>query len=225
MIMTNRDDENAEELNNLKQIRRLFRKRRFILEQQLATEGLHSRPQLSMEIDSINERLEAIEQEIVKLTTPSLLASSNSNPKLESNLPEELQLDIMLRRSLLSEQQLDILRFIERHIINHKKHRIKQEIIEKNFTQFTRSEIYYRLEHLRFLGFLLKEKVGQDKNNVFHFAYSLTIQYTERLQDHLFHHDVKPGNIFLERTDDVSQDIKLDLRDLLPNTERSESEH
>ncbi|MCU0490478.1 MAG: hypothetical protein MUD01_02625 [Chloroflexaceae bacterium] len=224
--MGNSAEDIAEELEGLRQIRRIMRKRRSLLEQQLAVEGLQARPQVALEIETTAQRIKLIDEEISLLEGSTTKSKAPAHNQTEPPIPEELKLDLMLRRSLLSLEQIEILRVFESHALNRKRRSIKQEIIEKQFGQYSKSEIYYRLENLRLLGFLEIEKYTKSKNGVIRIAYKMTDYYEHRLRDHITHHDIKPGNIFVERFDTNSSNITVKLSDLgfLQNSQESPKE-
>jgi hypothetical protein len=95
-------------------------------------------------------------------------------------IPEELTMTFSRRRAILSIKQGEILAYLI-----HKGYGgelITQDVIEKAFSQYG-SGLLYRLEHLRLLGFLVRQKVGKDANGNERFAYALSPNYLKEIGD------------------------------------------
>ena len=58
---------------------------------------------------------------------------------------------------------------------------VSQDFIESKFKKISQEEMYYRLEHLLFKGFIIKEKTGHDGTK-FRFSYKLSDKYRESLK-------------------------------------------
>ena len=95
-------------------------------------------------------------------------------------IPKELMMTFSRRRAMLSIKQGEILAYL-----THKGYGgelISQDVIEKEFSQYG-SGLLYRLEHLRLLGFLVRQKVGKDANGNERFAYTLSPDYLKEIGD------------------------------------------
>jgi hypothetical protein len=93
-------------------------------------------------------------------------------------IPEELTMTFSRRRATLSIKQGEILTHL-----THKGYGgelIAQDVIEKAFSQHG-SGLLYRLEHLRLLGFLVRQKVGKDANGNDRFAFALSPDYLKEI--------------------------------------------
>lgn len=90
---------------------------------------------------------------------------SLKEPKLPSDLANELSKPLAKRRAKISGAQEDILRHIESHTPTPQSG-ITEASIAKRFNM-SGSEVYYRLEHLRLLGFIVKESLGGIGNNYY----------------------------------------------------------
>ena len=90
---------------------------------------------------------------------------SLKEPRLPSDLANELSKPLAKRRAKISERQEDILRYIESHTPIPQSS-VTEASIAKHFNM-SGSEIYYRLEHLRLLGFIVKETSGGKGNNYY----------------------------------------------------------
>jgi hypothetical protein len=96
------------------------------------------------------------------------------SPRSEKGLPDEFKENFLHRRANLSRQQKDLLDFIEASSGFEKL--VSQEAIESEFSNQSLSETFYRLEHLRLLGFLEKQEVGNDR-----YIYRISAAYNREL--------------------------------------------
>lgn len=85
--MSRPKQEIAEELESLRKIVRMLRKRRFILEEQMAAEGIQARPQTVIEVESLIEQIGTREREIAQLET---IAVEDQLPLAEAQYQEQL---------------------------------------------------------------------------------------------------------------------------------------
>ncbi len=90
---------------------------------------------------------------------------SLKEPKLPSDLANELSKPIAERRAKISDTQEAILRYIESQAPTPQSG-ITEASIANRFNM-SGSEVYYRLEHLRLLGFTVKEGPGGKGNNYY----------------------------------------------------------
>ena len=91
-------------------------------------------------------------------------------------VPVDLTQSFWLRRDRLTRTQRKILDVIERASFPDRP--IDQNQIEQRFAEMTASEVFYRLEHLRLLGFLEHENHNGHGQNV----YCLSSAYRRELE-------------------------------------------
>jgi hypothetical protein len=106
--------------------------------------------------------------------SPGTVGTGGESPALPAT-PEELTWEFTARRGSISGSQKKLLGFIEGFGPRHGF--VRQGSIEAEFPQFSKGELYYRLEQLRLLCFLEKAKMGQDHNGFDYFSYSLSADY------------------------------------------------
>ncbi len=94
-------------------------------------------------------------------------------------IPGELTKNFTSRRISISQSQARFLRFAE--FEGHSGSPVSQDRFEDKFNQYSKSEIYYRLEHLRLLGFLEKDAIGTDSHGFARFTYRLSPAYRDEL--------------------------------------------
>jgi hypothetical protein len=90
---------------------------------------------------------------------------SLKEPNSPSDLATELREPLAKRRAKISGTQEDILRYIENHTPTPQSS-VAEASIAKRFNM-SGGEVYYRLEHLRLLGFIAKESLGGKGNNYY----------------------------------------------------------
>lgn len=109
-------------------------------------------------------------------------ANSNFADKVLEPIPEDLKISLSERRvNLASKMQGEILHFIQYTMEKDSQGRVEQKTIANQFNK-PDSEIYYRLEQLRLLGFLKKEAMGTFSNGYTRWGYSLSVEYRELLR-------------------------------------------
>lgn len=96
-----------------------------------------------------------------------------------ASLPQELSQSYLQRKAGLTPSQSNLLYFIERAFHDHDA--VSQDEIEAQFQDMTKSEVYYRVEHLRLLGFLEKRPAGADKHRFGRFSYQLSASYKKEI--------------------------------------------
>jgi hypothetical protein len=96
-------------------------------------------------------------------------------------VPDELTRSFTARRAGLTGSQTRILVFIEQE--GFRQRFVSQDTIETKFDKYGKSEIFYRLEQLRFLGFLERQRVGRDESGYDRFTYRLSAGYQKELGD------------------------------------------
>ncbi len=112
------------------------------------------------------------------------------------SLAEELTLNFNGRRATLSETQGEILNFIVKNGFDGAY--ISQDTLTSKFNQYSKGELLYRLEHLRLLGFLERQKFGKDKDGDDHMTYRLSSTYQKELGNPEVIRKVSiSGNVFL----------------------------
>jgi len=136
--------------------------------------GINSPPEVKNEMQYIRTELIQIE----KLLNAGAYFQSQVIPP---NQPE-LTLDITARRSTLSEGQMTILNYI--HKRSYHQTFVTQDEIEAVFSRYSEGELYYRLEHLRLLGFIDKERIKYD-NSVERFLYRVSRVYFDTYGNNL----------------------------------------
>lgn len=110
------------------------------------------------------------------------VVNSNSGDQVLEPIPEDLKISLSERRvNLASKRQGEILHFIQYTREKDSQGRVDQKTIANNF-HTSDSEIYYRLEQLRLLGFLKKEAIGTFSNGSTRWGYSLSSEYRELLR-------------------------------------------
>jgi hypothetical protein len=94
-------------------------------------------------------------------------ATPRSAPEM-SDVPAELTQSLLARRDSIGHRQEDLLRVLF-HYIRQPDDSIAQSAIldeiRKKHPNVTESELYYRLEHLRLLGFITKERLPQSPSH------------------------------------------------------------
>jgi hypothetical protein len=93
------------------------------------------------------------------------VAVALKGPKLPLDLATELSKPLAERRAKISGTQEEILRYIESRTPTPQSN-MTEASIAKRFNM-SGSEVYYRLEHLRLLGFIVKESLGGKGNNYY----------------------------------------------------------
>lgn len=100
---------------------------------------------------------------------------------LESDIPDDLRQTFLARRVNIGRKQQSLLHFIETLTEKPEVSLSQKEIsdrFKKDFREARDSEIYYRLEQLRLLGFIVKEKT----ENPFFYWYRLSPAYRKELR-------------------------------------------
>jgi CAP12/Pycsar effector protein, TIR domain len=87
-------------------------------------------------------------------------------------------------RIRLGQMQNNILRFIEQqsYLNENANEWVKQEEIEKNFSATNHTELYYRIEQLRLLGFITRKGQEQHYSHIPRFEYTLSRPYLAELR-------------------------------------------
>jgi hypothetical protein len=94
-------------------------------------------------------------------------------------IPEELKQNFAARMDSLSDAQTELLAFIRREGAGRKF--VSQDTVEARFIQKGQAELYYRLEHLRLLGFLDRQRFGKNEQGYDRFAYRISDAYIKEL--------------------------------------------
>jgi hypothetical protein len=123
-------------------------------------------------------------------------------------LPEEFSLNYNGRRATLSESQGAILNYNINNGYNGDFTTL--ETFRKKFREYSKGEMIYRLEHLRFLGFIERHKVGKDNDGNDRFSYRLTQEYQKELGDISAIHGVSiVGNANANIIVNVNEDVEI----------------
>jgi predicted membrane channel-forming protein YqfA (hemolysin III family) len=109
------------------------------------------------------------------------VANSRSGDQVLATIPEDLKISLAERRVNLGKMQGEILHFIQYTREKDSKGRVEQRTIANQFNK-PDSEIYYRLEQLRLLGFLKKEEIGTFANGHQCWGYSLSSEYQKLIR-------------------------------------------
>jgi hypothetical protein len=147
------------------------------LEIQDAQKGINSPPEVKNEIQYIRTELVRIAKQLENQP----VGSAPSIPILPT-LPPEFELDIAARRSVLSPGQLELLNYIHRSSYNRAF--VTQDSITEAFKKYGRGEIYYRLEQLRLLGFIERDRIKHDADTE-KFLYRIAQVYFDVYGDHI----------------------------------------
>lgn len=123
------------------------------------------------EIEKIKAETEKTRAETEKIRSESLSSSLIKNG-INSLYPIEFSLSFSARREALTQTQGTILKFFSSR--SYAGQYLSQDMLERYFNQIKPSELYYRLEHLRLLGFLDSQKSGQNENGADRFSYRLS---------------------------------------------------
>ena len=116
--------------------------------------------------------VEALEYERPNADLTSV--SINEETKgFDGAIPGELRLDFKDRKALIGNSQGRLLDYIAAH--SKDRSYASQGDLETAFPKYKKSELFYRLEQLRLLGFLDREKLGQEEPP--RFVYRLSSQY------------------------------------------------
>lgn len=100
---------------------------------------------------------------------------SDDGTNIPENIRQELSLPFVVRRDKQSEGQREILDFIERHTAVAES--VSQTKLEEQFARHAGRHVYWRLEVLRYLGFLEKVDTGERHGNKPRFSYRLSTEY------------------------------------------------
>jgi hypothetical protein len=110
---------------------------------------------------------------------PPKTAKQHKPDDVSMSIPEDYKLSFMERRVTLSGNQGAILSFIE--VRSYPDRYVSQDSIESEFSKYSKVELFYRLEHLRLLGFIEKQGVGEKEKEVPQFVYRLSPEYHRKL--------------------------------------------
>lgn len=99
---------------------------------------------------------------------------SHSHLNIPENIRNELSLSFLIRRDRQSQGQRELLDFIEKRTTTGEN--VSQTELEDRFTKHIGC-VYWRLEALRYLGFLEKVDTGEHIDNKRRFSYKLSSEY------------------------------------------------
>lgn len=91
-------------------------------------------------------------------------------------IPKEFSLTFLERREALSKQQEAILKYIVNNIYFGQS--VSQDTLEKVFNNYSKSELFYRLEHLCLLNFLEKQRIGTNDSGADRYSYRISKEYS-----------------------------------------------
>jgi hypothetical protein len=134
------------------------------------------------EIEKIKAETEKTKAETIKILKEiQSIRSNESSIDNNNKYPKEFYLSFSARREALTQTQGRILKFFSNR--SYAGQYVNQDVLEKQFDQIKPSELYYRLEHLRLLGFLDNQKTGQDENGADQFSFRLSENYRKEIGD------------------------------------------
>jgi hypothetical protein len=163
--------------NHLMELQQIHQARLNQLEIQDAQKGISSPPEVKNEIQYIRTELIRIAKQLENQP----VGSAPGIPVLPP-LPPEFELDIAARRSVLSPGQLELLNYIHRSSYNRAF--VMQDSIAEAFKKYDRAEMYYRLEQLRLLGFVERDRIKHDADTE-KFLYRIAQVYFDVYGDHI----------------------------------------
>lgn len=111
----------------------------------------------------------------VALNPDSKDSHSCSHTNIPENIRNELSLPFLVRRDKQSEDQREILDFIERRTAAGGS--VSQKELEDQFAKHVGRYVYWRLEVLQYLGFLQKVDTGEKHGDKPRFSYKLSSEY------------------------------------------------
>ncbi len=100
---------------------------------------------------------------------------SSDFTNIPGNIRNELSLPFLVRRDKQSEGQRELLDFIEQRTAVGGS--VSQTKLEERFTKHSGRYVYWRLEVLRYLGFLEKMDTGEKHSDKPRFSYKLSTEY------------------------------------------------
>jgi hypothetical protein len=164
--------------NHLLELQQIHQARLNQLEVRDAQLGINAPPEVKNEIQYI--RTEMIR--IAKQLENQPVGSAPGIPVLPPLQPE-YELDIAARRSVLSPGQLELLNYIHRSSYN-RAFMTQDSIAEAFQKKWGRGELYYRLEQLRLLGFIERDRIKHDADTE-KFLYRIAQVYFDVYGDHI----------------------------------------
>lgn len=120
------------------------------------------------------------EAEKIRAELPAGYIGEGEN-KSSIRLPREYTFGYVARREALTLTQGNILKYMVR--LSHAGQYVAQNTLEREFNQMRNSELFYRLECLRLLGFLESQKTGQNVAGSDRFSYRLSEDYRKEIGD------------------------------------------
>lgn len=129
------------------------------------------------EIEKLKAETEKTKVETTKIRAE--LQSGKHDLLSHPEFPREYSLSYSARREALTQTQGFILKYFSNKSFAGQY--ISQDTLETQFSQFRASELFYRLEHLRLLGFLDSQKTGQNQDGADRFSYRLSEGYRKEI--------------------------------------------
>ena len=96
------------------------------------------------------------------------------------SLPPDHKLNFSARRAAIGNVQNQLLTHITERVLMGKY--ISQDTLEKSFA-IPKKELFYRLEHLRLLGFIERQQIGEADDGLPRYSYSLNEHYRKEFGD------------------------------------------
>jgi hypothetical protein len=103
---------------------------------------------------------------------------ANQNDTAVSSNPS-LPASFFVRKALISKTQKELLEYIER------KNSVQRNAIQKEFSSISSSELFYRLEQLRLLGFIEQGPIGKASDTISTQMYRLSKSYRKEIKEKL----------------------------------------
>jgi len=106
---------------------------------------------------------------------------SDNKEEVEHTIPNELPTSFFARKALVSKSQKDLLERIEKH------GSILITDLQNEMGRMGSKELFYRLEQLRLMGFIERNKVGNPNTNVQPQIYTLSEKYRTEIKEKIGH--------------------------------------
>lgn len=103
--------------------------------------------------------------------------NAHSTGTIGSEIPAELILPILVRLTQITDVQRRVLRFIE------VKRELSMAVLIREFSDMQGAELYYRMEQLRLLGFLTRQRLGDDESDPSTLIYRLSEEFRCAIED------------------------------------------
>ncbi|GBC61999.1 Uncharacterized protein DENIS_2962 [Desulfonema ishimotonii] len=120
--------------------------------------------------------------EYTEVKSTKALIENKDSTFLPEDIRGELNLSFIAKRDKLSKGQREILSYIEKNATSGGG--VSQKHLEGKFSKHTGCYVYWRLEVLRYLGFVRKIEIGKNHNDTPLHSYVLTAEYKKKYSGH-----------------------------------------